>query len=143
MCVCVCVCVLCVCVCVKGIARTRVQVGGGFVERQDAAVEAEGLRERQADDKAGQHLLARAAAAAHLQLGAPTARAHARAWKREIEGEREQERKRDSATVFACHSLSILPPPLLRSLPPLGLSLPSFPPPFSPPPTPHLYMTTL
>lgn len=35
---------------------TRIQVGGGLIKRQDAAVQAEGLRQRQADDEAGQHL---------------------------------------------------------------------------------------
>lgn len=51
---------------------TCIQVGGGLIQRQDAAVEAEGLRQRQADDKAGQHLLPGGATPAHLQLG-PTA----------------------------------------------------------------------
>lgn len=37
---------------------TRVQVCCGLVQRQDAAVEAEGLRQRQPDDQAGQHLQA-------------------------------------------------------------------------------------
>jgi hypothetical protein len=35
----------------------RIQVGRRLVQRKDAAVEAEGLRQRQADDQAGQHLL--------------------------------------------------------------------------------------
>lgn len=35
---------------------TCVQVSGGLVQRQDAAVEAEGLRQCQPDDEAGQHL---------------------------------------------------------------------------------------
>lgn len=33
-----------------------VQVGGGFVQRQDAAVQAEGLSQCQADDQGGQDL---------------------------------------------------------------------------------------
>lgn len=33
-----------------------VQVGGGFVQRQDAAVQAEGLGQRQANDQGGQDL---------------------------------------------------------------------------------------
>lgn len=35
---------------------TRVQVGGGLVQRQNAAVEAEGLGQGQANDEAGEHL---------------------------------------------------------------------------------------
>ena len=35
---------------------TSIQVGGGLVQRQDAAVEAEGLGQGQPDDEAGQHL---------------------------------------------------------------------------------------
>lgn len=35
---------------------TRVQVGGGLIQRQDAAVETERLRQRQPDDEARQHL---------------------------------------------------------------------------------------
>lgn len=36
--------------------RTRIQVGGGLVQCQDAAVQAKGLRQGQPDDQAGQHL---------------------------------------------------------------------------------------
>mmetsp|Transcript_13702 Transcript_13702/g.29420 ORF Transcript_13702/g.29420 Transcript_13702/m.29420 type:complete len:268 (-) Transcript_13702:342-1145(-) len=53
-----------------------VQVGGGLVEGEDAAVEAERLGQCQADDEAGQHLLARTAAAAHLQLSPATVHHH-------------------------------------------------------------------
>ena len=45
-----------------------VQVGGGLVERDDAAVGAERLCEGEADDEGGEHLLAGRAAAAHVHL---------------------------------------------------------------------------
>lgn len=44
-----------------------VQVGGGLVQRQDAAVQAEGLGQRQADDQGGQDL-SRVAGAERCQL---------------------------------------------------------------------------
>mmetsp|Transcript_14874 Transcript_14874/g.37084 ORF Transcript_14874/g.37084 Transcript_14874/m.37084 type:complete len:361 (+) Transcript_14874:280-1362(+) len=47
-----------------------VQIGRRLVEREDAAVEAEGLRQREADDEACEHLLPRRAAAAHVERGA-------------------------------------------------------------------------
>ena len=45
-----------------------VEVGGGLVQGDDAAVCGECLGQRQSDDEAGQHLLAGGAAAPHVQL---------------------------------------------------------------------------
>ena len=44
------------------------KIGGGLVERDDAAVGAEGLSEREPDDEGGQDLLSGRAPASHLHL---------------------------------------------------------------------------
>ncbi|KAG5460095.1 MAG: hypothetical protein BJ554DRAFT_7901, partial [Olpidium bornovanus] len=46
-----------------------VEVGRRLVQRQDAAVEPEGLGERKADDDGGEDLLSRTAPAAHVEHG--------------------------------------------------------------------------
>eukprot|EP00271_Cylindrocystis_brebissonii_P008058 TRINITY_DN22081_c0_g1_i1.p1 TRINITY_DN22081_c0_g1~~TRINITY_DN22081_c0_g1_i1.p1 ORF type:complete len:442 (-),score=75.19 TRINITY_DN22081_c0_g1_i1:430-1755(-) len=60
----------------KALRIRGVQVGGGLVQRQDPAVQAEGLCQRQADDQRCQHFLSGAAAAPHVQLRVPAAHHH-------------------------------------------------------------------
>ena len=53
-----------------------VGVGRGLVEREDAAVEAEGVGQSEPDDQRGEHLLAGRAAAAHVELRVALAHDH-------------------------------------------------------------------
>ena len=46
-----------------------VEVRGRLVQREDAAVQAERLRERETDHERGQHFLPGAAPPAHVELG--------------------------------------------------------------------------
>mmetsp|Transcript_31054 Transcript_31054/g.101477 ORF Transcript_31054/g.101477 Transcript_31054/m.101477 type:complete len:799 (+) Transcript_31054:193-2589(+) len=61
----------------EGLGVGRVEVGRRLVERQDAAVDAKRLGEGEPDDEAGEHLLPRGAAAAHVEQVVTLAHHHA------------------------------------------------------------------